>query len=248
MNDKKNTKKTKTALPEEDLQLYRLFCIFGVAIIGFAAFRLIPYESFFGMLKYGRWVTLALLILTVGGLCYVSFFWKPDESKNLVTAKGAAYFLIPVLYLLTTYRMMDNPSFKCQVAFGFVALFAAIYNIYKREFRWISAVAFLSLIALYYASHRFYNTYETVIGGISKALIFLIPAVIIAAVLLRDRVKFPVTLAHDRVGAGLILTMCGVLLVLALVTLLVPSIFLYAMITILAVYVVIGIVCTIRLI
>ena len=39
----KNIKKTqrKSALPREDLQLYRLFAIIGAAIIGFAGLNLI---------------------------------------------------------------------------------------------------------------------------------------------------------------------------------------------------------------
>ncbi len=248
MNEKNMTsKKNKAALPEEDIQLYRLFCIFGVAILGFAGFRL-PYATLFGFLRWGQWLTLGLLVLVIGAYVFIHFVKKVDESKNIVTSTGVAYFLIPVLYLLTTFRSMEDPMIKCQVAFGFVALFAAIYNIFKKEFRLISAVTFLSLVALYYASHTTYDTYENILAIASKGLIFLIPALVIAALVIPQNSKRAASLVKDKFGKILTIVMCAVLLVCALLVLIVPSVFLYVMIAILAVYVVVGIVCTIRLI
>ncbi len=247
MNEK-NLKRQNNTIPAEDIQLYRLFCIFGAAILGFAAFRLIPYATFSKMLNVGQWIALALLAAVIGGYVYIHYVKKLDESRNIVTSTGVAYFLIPVLVLLVFFRGLDDPKFKCQVVFGFVSLFAAIYNIFKKEFRVISAVTFLSLISLYYASHTFYKGIELVLSVASKGLIFLIPAALVAGVLFAGKCKKCEDLVSDQFGKILAFVMAGVLLLGAVLALLVPSIFLYIMITVLAVYVVIGIVCTIRLI
>ena len=52
----KNVKKTQknSVLPKEDIQLYRLFAIFGAAIIGFAGLRLINESKLLRFLKIGR--------------------------------------------------------------------------------------------------------------------------------------------------------------------------------------------------
>jgi hypothetical protein len=173
---------------------------------------------------------------------------KPDESGNVITSTGIAYFLIPVLLLLVMFRSMEQPVFKCQVAFGFIALFAAIYNIFKNEFRAISAVTFLSIVALYYASTPLYSWFEIALNVISKGLVFLLPAALIVTAVFAKRFKKENKLIVDKFGAILTIIMCAVLLVCAIVTLIVPSAFLYIMFAIFAVYIVLGIVCTIRLI
>ena len=206
----------------EDIQLYRLFCIFGVAILGFAALRMISYGTFFEILGVGRWIALALLILTIGG-----YMW-----------------MIVHLSILK----MEQPMFKCQVAFGFVALFATIYNIYKKEFRTISAVTFVSLMALYYASTPLYTWLEKTLNVVSKGIIFVLPIVMILLSLPAIRAKLGLQDVSDKFNTWISIIMYAVILVCALVVTLVPALFLYMMIALLAIYVVVGIVCTIRLI
>lgn len=249
MNEKNiNNKKKDVKVSAEDIQLYRLFCIFGAAILGFAAFRLIPYATFSRVLLYGQWVALGLLLLAIGALVYVRFVKKIDERGKVLTSTGIAYFLIPVLFLLAAFRAMEQPLFKCQVVFGFIALFAAIYNIFKNEFRVISAVTFLSIMALYYAATPLYSWFEMTLNVISKGVIFLLPAALIAWVVYVRCTNKESELITDKFGAVLTIIMCALLLVCALIVLIVPSIFLYVMFTIFAVYIVLGIVCTIRLI
>ncbi len=249
MNEKNTkNKKNDVRMTAEDIQLYRLFCIFGVAILGFAALRLISYGTFFNILGVGRWIALALLILTIGGYIYLRFVKKIDESEKVITSTGVAYFLIPIFFLLASFRAMEQPMFKCQVAFGFVALFATIYNIYKKEFRTISAVTFISLMALYYASTPLYSWLEKTLNVVSKGVIFLLPIAMILLALPTVRAKLGLSNMSDKFHMWLSIIMYAVILVCALVVMIVPALFLYMMIALLAVYVVVGIVCTIRLI
>ncbi len=228
----------------EDIQLYRLFCIFGAAILGFALFRMVPYNVFSRILGVGQWIALGLCVLAIGGYLYIRLVKKPDESNRIVTTTGLAYFLIPVLLMLACYRTISDPSFKCQVAFGFIALYAAIYNIFKKNFSDISAVAFLSIVSLYYASISTYNWIENTLSVVAKIAIFLIPVALIVKILLDRRNNKNA----DRFDMILALIMSILLIVCAVIVLIVPSVFLYMMISILVVYVVVGIVCTIRLI
>ncbi len=250
MNQKNINNQNTEKLSADDIQLYRLFCILGAAILGFAGFHYISPATFSKVLRYGQWVTLVLLIATVGVYCYIHFVKKPDESKRIVTTTGVAYFLIPVLLLLTCFRSLEQPVFKCMVAFGFVSLFAAIYNIFvvKKEFRVITGVTLLSVVALYYASHTLYSTLEISISVACKALVFLIPAALLAAALFPNRSKKLKESISDRFASVLCIIMSVVLLICAFLALIVPSAFLYIFITVLTTYVIVGVVCTIRLI
>ena len=155
----KNVKKTQknSVLPKEDIQLYRLFAIFGAAIIGFAGLRLINESKLLRFLKIGKWFALALLVLVIAWVVYIRCIKKIDESGKIFTSVGVSYFLIPVLLILVTYPTFNNANVKYQVAFAGVSLFAVIYNIFKREFKNISALTFVCAAFLYYIHATTYN-------------------------------------------------------------------------------------------
>ena len=51
MTDKKlKNKQNPDVMSEEDIQLYRLFMIFGAAILGFAGLRLVPEKTLYDVL------------------------------------------------------------------------------------------------------------------------------------------------------------------------------------------------------
>ena len=228
----------------EDIQLYRLFCIFGAAILGFALFRMVPYNVFSKILGVGQWIALGLFVLACAAFAVVKLVLKLDESGRIVTVSGIAYFVLPVLLMLACYRTMSNPDFKCQVAFGFLALFAAICNIFKKDFIRISAVTFLSIIAMYYASTETYNWIENVLAAVSMVMVFAIPVLFAVACLIGNRkIK-----DSSRFDTALMLGVCAFLLVCAAIVTFVPSVFIPVMIAVLIAYVLVGIVCTIRLI
>lgn len=255
----KNIKKTqrKSALPREDLQLYRLFAIIGAAIIGFAGLNLINESKLLTfLLKGGRWGALVLLVLSIAWPIYIRCIRKIDESGKVFTSVGVSYFLIPVFLMLVTYPTFSNANVKYQVAFAGISIFAVIYNVFKREFKNISALTFVCAALLYYVHATTYNWLEDVIGIAAKILIFIIPAAVIfllvcAFVSKNGSVKISgreIYRLPSKFAGTLALIMCVFFLLAGLLLLLVPQTYLYIMISLLALYVIIGIVCTIRLI
>lgn len=254
----KNVKKTpkNSVLPKEDIQLYRLFAIFGAAIIGFAGLRLINESKLLRFLKIGRWFALALLVLVIAWVVYIRCIRKIDESGKVFTSVGVSYFLIPILLILITYPTFNNANVKYQVAFAGISIFAVIYNIFKREFKNISALTFVCAALLYYVHATTYNWLENAISAASKVLIFLIPAAVMALLICAFRSKNgsvkisgrEIYKLPSKFAGVLALIMCVFFLVAGVLLLAVPASYLYIMISLLALYVIIGIVCTIRLI
>ena len=261
MTDKKiKNKQNAEVMSQEDIQLYRLFMIFGVAILGFAGLRLIPEHVFSRMLGVGRWIALALLVIATAAYVYVRFIKKVNESGKLITSTGIAYFLLPILFMLTTYRSFDKANFKFQLFFALLSIFAVIYNIYRREFKNITALAFVCAVGLYYAAHPVYSAayswIEIAVAAVSEALmiafpVFAIVLLICAMMNKKGVVRFKGHTVYELPGkfAGILgIVMSAVLLIGAAVLMVLPLAFTYVMIAILVCYVVIGIVCTIRLI
>ncbi len=261
MTDKKiKNKQNAEAMSQEDIQLYRLFMIFGVAILGFAGLRLTPEKVFSRMLGIGQWIALALLVIAAAAYVYIRCIKKVDESGKLITSTGVAYFLLPILFMLATYRSFDNANFKFQLFFALLSIFAVIYNIYRREFKNITALTFICAIGLYYAAHPVYSIayrwIEIAVAAVSEALMIALPiftvALLICAMMNKKGVvRFKGHKIYElpsKFGGILGLVMSAVLLVCAAVLMIFPLAFTYVMIALLVCYVVIGIVCTIRLI
>ena len=261
MTDKKiKNKQNAEVMSQEDIQLYRLFMIFGAAILGFAGLRLIPDHIFSRVLGIGQWIALALLVIATAAYIYIRCIKKVNESGKLITSTGIAYFVLPVLFMLATYRSFSNANFKFQLFFALLSIFAVIYNIYRREFKNITAITFISAIGLYYAAHSVftsaYNWVEIAVAALAEALMVALPvfaiAILICAMTSKNGiVRFKGHKVYEipsKFAGVLGLVMCVVLLVAAAVLMILPLAFTYVMIALLICYVVVGIVCTIRLI
>lgn len=257
MTDKNMKKNQKlSAMPKEDVQLYRLFAVFGAAIIGFAGLRLVNESKLLRVLAWGRWVALALLAAAIGWVVYVHFVKRIDESGKVFTSVGVSYFLIPILFMLVMYPSFEKANMKFQIAFAGISLFAVIYNIFKREFKNISALTFVCAVCLYYVHTVTYDLPETIFAYLCKGLSFVLPLAVIALLICAFRAKNGVVKVagreiyklESRFGGILTLILCILFLVASVLLFLVPSSFVYVMISLLVLYVVVGIVCTIRLI
>ena len=171
----KNMKKSQTnsALPKEDLQLYRLFAIFGAAILGFAGLNLVNESKLLGfLLRGGIWGAVVLLVLSIVWPIYIRCIRKIDESGKVFTSVGVSYFLIPIFLMLVIYPTFNNANVKFQVAFAGISIFAVIYNVFKREFKNITALTFVCAALLYYVHATTYNWLENAISFAAKILIF----------------------------------------------------------------------------
>lgn len=259
MTDKKiKTPKNKVAMPQEDIQLYRLFLIFGVAILGFAGLRRIPEAegAFVKFLEIGKWIALALLVVSIAAFIYIRCIKKIDESGRVFTSVGVAYFLFPTLFMLAAYPYFENANAKFQLLFALISIFAVIYNIFKREFKNITALTFICAIGLYYAAHPVYDVLEIIVASVAKALMVALPAFVIVLLICafshkNGVVRFKNHKIYElpsKFGGVLGLIISSALLISALLLLFVPVVFTYVMVTLLAIYVVFGIICTIRLI
>ena len=262
MTDKKlKNKQNPEVMSAEDIQLYRLFMIFGAAILGFAGLRLVPERIFTRMLSgAGQWIAAAVFVLATAAYVYIRFVKKLDESGKLITSTGVAYFLLPVLFMLATYVSFDKANFKFQLFFALLSIFAVIYNIYKREFKNITAVTFICAIGLYYAANPVYSMayswIEIAVAALSEALMIALPVFVIALLICalthkNGVLRFKGHKVYElpsRFGGVLALIMSILLLVAAVVLMIVPAVFTYVMLSVLVGYVIVGIVCTIRLI
>lgn len=245
-------------MSQEDIQLYRLFLIFGAAILGFAGLRRLSdiEGAFLNFLSVGSWIALALLIVTTAVLIYVRCVKKVDESGRVVTSVGVAYFLIPTFFILFAYPYFDKANAKFQLLFALISVFAVIYNIFKREFKNITALTFVCAIGLYYTANATYDVLETIFAIAAKALMIAAPAIVIVLLICAfSNKKGIVSFGKHKIyelpskfGGIVALVVSAALLLAALLLLFVPTLFTYVMISILVLYVALGIVCTIRLI
>lgn len=259
MKQNKTKKQNAAALVEQDIQLYRLYLLFTVALVGFSAFRFLPANFFYMFHGVGTWIVTVLLLFALGAFIYIRRYLKPDESKKVITSSGVAYFLIPTLFMLAFYGYFSNAGVKFQIAFAMLSVYSIVYNIYKNNFRILTAVVFIAFIGLYYIAHPVeflsYRWMEFVFAVAAQAiaLAFSTVYVVLSAVSLKH--KKGIVCVHNHVifeirdkcmgVASLILGV--VLLSTAVILFFAPSLFVYAVIAVAALYVGVGILCTVRM-
>ena len=115
MTDKKiKNKQNAEVMSQEDIQLYRLFMIFGVAILGFAGLRLIPEHVFSRMLGVGRWIALALLGFIGGKMLIESLHPDCDEER---AAAGECTMTKPLAFGALTVQAIATSIDALSVGF-----------------------------------------------------------------------------------------------------------------------------------
>ncbi|MBQ3490093.1 MAG: hypothetical protein IJA86_05860 [Clostridia bacterium] len=259
MKQKNKKQQNDVSVSAEDIQLYRLYLLFGISIVGFSAFHFLPKKFFYAFQGVGTWIMTVLLLFVLGAFIYIRLYIKPDESKKIVTSSGIAYFAIPVLYMLAFYGHFVNAGLKFQIAFAILSVYSIIYNIYKPNFRNLTAIVLVTLAGLYYIANPVeflsYRWMEFIFAAVIKVLAVALPSVSlilsVAALTHKDgiiRVRRHVLyeMRDKYVGiASLVLSV--VLLAAVAVLFFAPSLFVYVIITVAALYVGTGILCTVRM-
>ena len=171
MKQNKTKKQNAAALAEQDLQLYRLYLLFAVALVGFSVFRFLPTNFFYIFHGVGTWIVTVLLLFALGAFIYIRRYLKPDESKKVITSSGIAYFLIPTLFMLAFYGYFSNAGVKFQIAFAMLSVYAIIYNIYKNNFRVLTAVVFIAL-SVFIMFLILWNSFPTVGWNLFSLLLY----------------------------------------------------------------------------
>ena len=94
MTDKNMKKSQKnSALPKEDIQLYRLFAIFGAAILGFAALNLVNESKLLGfLLRGGIWGLLFCSSLPLHGRFISAVFGKSTKAERFLQVSAFLIF------------------------------------------------------------------------------------------------------------------------------------------------------------
>jgi len=244
---------------EQDIQLYRLYLLFAVALIGFSAFRFLPANFFYIFHGVGTWIVSAFLLFVLGVFIYIRCHLKLNESKKVITSSGIAYFLIPTLFMLAFYGYFSNAGVKFQIAFAMLSVYSIIYNIYKNNFRILTAVVFIAFIGLYYIAHPVeflsYRWMEFVFAAVVQALSIALSTVYVVLCAAALKHKKGIVRIHNHVifeirdkCMGIVSLILGAVLVVAAVLLFfAPSLFVYTVIAVAALYVGVGILCTVRM-
>ena len=243
----------------QDIQLYRMYLLFGVSVLGFSAFHFLPKKFFYAFHGVGTWLMSVLLLLAIGAYIYLRLYIKPNESKKIVTSSGIAYFLFPILFMLAFYGYFSNAGTKFQIAFAMISVYSIIYNIYKTNFSNLTAIVFLTVLGLYYIANPVeflsYHWMEFVVSAVLKVLAVVLPSVSVILTAAALTHKKGIIRVHNRIlyemrdkYVGIAsLVMSAILLAAALLLFFVPSLFVYVIIAVAAFYVGAGILCTVRM-
>lgn len=259
MNSNKKVKKTE--ISREDAALYRLFAIIVFAIAGFAGLITLGENEgrSWGVLS-AVWFKVIMLVLLAASVAAFTLekLGKLKPDLKIFNIGGLCEFFAPLFILFASYSEMTSANTKCKVALVAVIFIAFIANIYPKTYALFSTFVALSAAFMYYigkdAGLFSGKLFDMILKVISYPLAFLVPAAIIIALVTakRNKGKFRIgkrtlfRISDDTVFTSLLTVMCAAM-ILSAVVLFVPSLLVMAEIALGTLFIVVGIICTIKI-
>lgn len=253
-------KENKPAIPKEDAALYRLFALIAFAIAGFAGLVAIgKNEGKCWDLFANGWFKAAMLLLFAASLFFVARgFVKGRNENKIFSLSGICAFAAPLFLLFAAYTEMTNASVKFKVALVAVVFIAFIANIYPKNYMRFSIITLLCAVFMYYLNTPWNiitgRLFDQILKAASYPLAFLIPAALIIMLVgteksdgvfrIKDKKIFVVS---DRTVYYAMIAFLAAEIVFSAIILVTPAAFLPLMIAYGVIYLVIGIICTIKI-
>lgn len=255
MRNKDRTKKV-TKMPQEDILMYRIVILLIVGIFGMAILRSFSSGIDQDISKVLFWLSIPLFAFAI----LLPWFFGAEKSKSsnesIISVGGISISIGLLAFMMFTYRLVQSAIIKFQVLFLVVIFLAFLYNIHSRGFFKISLVLFSEIVSMYYTAGEFSFPFEKILHIILPSISVLLPiaciTVEICGNLLADDGKIKIgkiTLSTlekgfysiSMVAVSLIMLVCAALI------LILPYIMSLLVAAILVLYIIFGIVCTVRL-
>lgn len=256
-----NKKVNKTEISREDAALYRLFAIIAFAIAGFAGLIAIgENEGRLWNVLSSVWFKVIMLVLLAASIAafVLERIGKLKLDLKIFTVGGLCEFFAPLFLMFASYSEMTSANTKCKIALVAVIFIAFIANVYPKSYAIFSTVAAFSAMFMYYLGKDFGlfsgKLLDMIIKVAAYPMAFIIPAGIAAALFIakKNKGKFKIgrrTLFRisDKTVFASLITVLGAAILLSALVLIVPSLLIIAEITFGALFIAVGIICTIKI-
>lgn len=253
---KQKTNVDKKPLSRDDTVMYRLIFLFFFGIVGFAALRLAgSAKNMFYSLAFQIVCGLVLVAAIVAPI-YGKYVLGFDGKNRIFTFAGASAVIIPIAVMSLLYTQFNKDAdAKLQIVFVIDILLLIIYNLNLTNAFGFSVIAASEALMLSLIKTTPYGIVEKVLVYGSRALVFIVPA-LVASFCLYSLISGKNKLSVGKIKINMpgktcktLLTAFSVIAVIsAAVILLVPSVFLYVLCTFIGVYLVLGIISTVKVI
>lgn len=256
MGNKDRLKKANNKMPKEDILMYRIVILLIVGILGMALLRSFSLGIDTDIADVLFWLSIPLLAFAVLLPRFLKSDKKEKSSDSIISIGGISLFIGLIAFMMLTYQYVQSAMIKFQVLFLAVVFLGFLYNIHTRGFFKISLVTFAELVSLYYATGEFTFPAEKILHVISPVISVLLPLACITIEacghLLTDDGKISIgkiTLSSSEKGFYSISMIISslIMLVFSVLLLIMPQMISPIIVILLIMYIIFGIICTIKL-
>lgn len=251
-------KKNKTNISDvgdksrkDDISIYRILILLLIGMIGFPAIGALD-NIFETTLLYlcaaGGILIAAAAVLYI----YSRIFAGKNAGAKLLISFGISFGMATAGLFLVLYPFFDGASGKFQAAFIMIILLGCIYNLYTRGFFGISLAIFLCIFLLYFINIVPVTALEFILQRFSRIAVFpLTVCGMIFAAFKIFGVKIPQKierfLPESRFYAVLSLLVWSSNIVAAACLMAFPAVYAFILAYFIVLFIVLGIICTIKL-
>lgn len=251
----------RPSIPKEDAALYRLFAIIAFAVAGFAWLIAIgKHEGKYFDLFASVWFKAGMLVLFAASAAVIvlSLLGRIKNNGSIFSLAGICAVAAPVFLIFASYTEMTNANIKSKILFIAVIFIAFIANVYPKNHARFSAAVMVCAASMYYLGHYWAKFSGRLFDQLAKAAsypaAFIIPAALLVILFIAKKnggtfkVKGKKLFSiNDKTVFWGMVTISAAAIVFSAIILILPISFLPLMIAFGAIYIVLGIICTIKI-
>ena len=245
----KNTKK----LSKNDTVFYRLLLLFVYAVVSLVGINIVlKYEI--DCRKVFSSIFFIIGALLVFAFCVFVIIKKFGEN-NIIRWNSIAKVVAPVFLMLAIYTNIDHGNFKTEIVIIASVILGFIFIVYPKAFYFVSIAMVVEYFSVYYVNHSSTHVIDKILNVLSYPIAILVPvcAIVLGILLTKgklDKVKkiLNISKKNAKLFNIMIIVLGGISLVCALLAIFLPVTMVVLSYVLLGVYILAGVIGTIKLI
>lgn len=247
-----NETKEKKVLSKNDTMFYRLLVLFVYAIISIIGINTIRTYEINCRKVFSSWIFIAGMIILFLACLYVII--KKIGSDKLIRLNTIAKVCAPITVMFALYTSINNANLKTEYVIIATIVLAFVMIVYPKNFFNVAiavAIEYFAMYCIYYASP---NVVDKIFFYISYPVSILVPLCVIALVLIGMNKKelslgkINIEVGDNKLFKLLTVVLMAICIISAILTIFVPVTYAVVHIVLLASFIIVGVICTIKLI
>lgn len=243
--------KIKKSLPKNDITFYRLVVLFVYAIVAIIGINLIRENEVACRKVFSSiYFIIGMAILFVA--CIFVIIMKYFANK-VIRLNSIAKVLAPLFFMMSIYTNINNANYKTEIVIIATIVLAFVLIVYPKNYFSVSLVVAIEYFSIYCITNSSSKLIDQIFYYIAYPASIIAPCLVILVLILgKNKKELKIGKSVIEIGNNKLVNIAALVLMIlciiaALLVIFLPVTFGVVSIALLAVFILIGVICTIKM-